>query len=206
MQRVSLLHQWKNCFAIWQIKGYHCWLYQIFYGLFDNSWNMFGSHIYCQHVVLFCLCLYENQATTNPYSWQGIMWIYMMITISKFIRNISWFIWESENSEYTGHYVLMYNSGRNHGKRIKFLCFVPYKMGFILFSKHFFWIFSLSPLFLLFYIKFMKILVRTNFSSHCPINLKMVYRFQYISNLFLIQFWFAFCTEICLIFSQQGKS
>ena len=104
---VSLLHQWKNCFAIWQIKGYHCWLYQIFYGLFDNSWNMFGSHIYCQHVVLFCLCLYENQATTNPYNWQGIMWLYTMITISKYIRNISWFIWESENSEYTGHYVLM---------------------------------------------------------------------------------------------------
>ena len=51
----------------------------------DYSQKVFCPQIYSQYVVLLLLCLSEKQRTTNQYSWQGIMPIYIVITTRKYI-------------------------------------------------------------------------------------------------------------------------
>ena len=188
----------------------------------------FGCHygfflLGCRHNwrFIFNINFDNSHFKTNVFIEKALFVI--VVAILNYSENISWFILRGENLQYTGHYVLMYNLTKNHGKRSRFFCFVPYKMGIIPFSNHISKILVLSPLFSFLYIKFMKNccsdpfwLPLWNFSkgkitnfwyfwNNCPINFKMVYRFQYISTLLLIKIWFFLWTKKFFVFPQSGK-
>ena len=151
----------------------------------------------------------------KPYLWS---WLQFQTTVRIFLG----LFWENEYLQYTGHYIFIYNLRKNHGKRTRFFCFVPYKMGIIPFSNHISWILVLSPLFSFLYIKFTKNCCSDpfwqplwNFSegkitkfwyfwNNCPINFRMVYRFQYITTLLLIKNWFSLWTKKLFTFPQYS--